>query len=829
MTDQMVLKTQQWLNRTYRSKAGFGSVVEDGYTGWGTVNALIRALQIELGITTTANNFGPGTISRFQSRWPNGIHQQDDGAQETSNVYGIIQDALWCKGYSAGASDITTHFYSGTGKAIKQLKSDMGIGGDSTVTLDVMKALLSMQQFVLLRSYGGISAIRQAQQQINQQYRAYTGIIPTDGLYGREMNTALIQVLQAIEGFSPAEATGNFGNGTKARLTIVTPSNAASLPKWAWLAQVALVCNRISPDIYPSAQTALSTFVPQFQAKYQLPRSGVVDSTTWMSLLTSKGDPNRACKACDTRFEITAERLNLLKANGYEIVGRYLTEPNQDSKDPSDYFKAIRPGELERITNGGMKFFPIFQEYSTKLRHFTRENGARHATLARQAAQRLGIPGTYIYFAVDFDATDPEVTSHILPYFQGVRGSLGGGYKVGIYASRNICSRIIKAGYAGSAFVSDMSTGFSGNLGFPIPDDWNYDQFTEISDYKGAGFDLDRVAYSGQAAAVDHVAPSSAGGAAPDTSIDYTKLAPIDLIWHLEKRFEELRASGKVGKDYVAGSHGAGTRIAVPTWRCILNYLAKAYLRDGGSGSAVNWSVSAESFRSADASVLEKDAVGKKIIAALNRYIDNTWRQSMTDKTGESVDLAHLAATTLGYTNWNVIPDAWTGWAGDLATAMENIQKTLEWNPSANLDQVATALIGQGNDYRQHPGLKGLVLDKKNDKGKWESVGNNCNRDDLCCDGDAIVIANTLENGNDSNAHLLSATLREYYNNSSKLANRFKQIGWSLGANNSTEAYQKISEYADLDSAVLGWFLAGYVKEEIRLTACRKLAEFIYR
>ena len=159
---------------------------------------------------------------------------------------------------------------------------------------------------------------------------------------------------------------------------------------------------------------------------------------------------------------------------------------------------------------------------------------------------------------------------------------------------------------------------------------------------------------------------------------------------------------------------------------------------------------------------------------------------------------------------------------------MENIQKTLEWNPGANLDQVATALVGQGNDYRQHPGLKGLVLDKKNDKGKWESVGNNCNRDDLCCDGDAIVIAKTLENGNDSNSHLLSATLREYYNNSSKLANRFKQIGWSLGANNSTEAYQKISEYADLDSAVLGWFLAGYVKEEIRLTACRKLAEFIY-
>lgn len=200
-----------------------------------------------------------------------------------------------------------------------------------------------------------------------------------------------------------------------------------------------------------------------------------------------------------------------------------------------------------------------------------------------------------------------------------------------------------------------------------------------------------------------------------------------------------------------------------------------------------------------------------EMVLETQKWLNATYQ----DKTGETVDLAHLAATTLGYANWNIIPDAWTSWAGDLATAMANIQKTLDWNPNANVDQVATALVGRGNDYRQHPDLHVLVLDKKNDKGEWESVGNNCNRDDLCCDGDAIVIANTLKNGNDSNAHLLSETLREYYNNSSKLANRFKQIAWSLNANNSSEAYQKINECADLDSAVLGWFLAGYVKEEI--------------
>lgn len=827
--DQMVLKTQQWLNNTYTGRTGYRPIVEDGITGWGTIYALLRALQIELGITATANNFGSGTQSKFKTRWQSGIHQQSNGDDTTDNVYGIIQGALWCKGYSTGADSITTHFYGGTGAGVERLKTDMGIGGDSTVTLDVMKALLSMQQFVLLANYGGDAYIREAQQLINQQYRSYTGIIPTDGVYGREMNVALIKVLQAIEGFSIAEATGNFGNGTKSRLKTISQANASIYPEWMRLASIALTCNRMVSSLYVVWNMAIDEGVREFQNTYALPVTGKVDPATWMSLLTSKGDANRACVACDTRFEITDERLSILKANGYEIVGRYLTEPGMDVLLPENYFKAIHPGELQRIVDGGMKFFPIFQEYSTELRHFTRENGARHAKQAREAAQRLGIPGTYIYFAVDFDATDPQVTSHIIPYFQGVRGSLGGGYKVGIYASRNICTRVMNSGYAGSAFVSDMSTGFSGNLGFPIPAGWNYDQFAEISNFQGHGFDLDRVAYSGRTPAVDHVSPSIAGGTETDTSVDYNTLAPIDLIWHLEKRFEELRASGQVGKDYVAGSYGGGTWITVPTWRCILNYLAKAYLRDGRSESVVNWSISAESFRSTDATVLENDAEGKKIIAALNRYIDSNWRQSMTDSTGESVDLAHLSATTLGYTNGIIIPEAWTGWAGDLATAMANIKKTMDWNPDADLDQVASALVGQGDDYRQHSGLAGLILDKQQEDGSWDSVGNSCNCDDLCCDGDAINLAEALENGNDSNAHLLSEVLREYYNNTAKLGNRFKRIASSMGADNASDAKTVFkSAFSGVSEGILRWRLAGFVSQEVIDKSCDKLAEFVF-
>ena len=78
----------------------------------------------------------------------------------------------------------------------------------------------------------------------------------------------------------------------------------------------------------------------------------------------------------------------------------------QDNKNPENYFKAIRPGELKRIIDGDMSFFPIFQEYSTKLSHFTAESGARHGREAYQYAMRLGIPATVIYFAVDVDVMD---------------------------------------------------------------------------------------------------------------------------------------------------------------------------------------------------------------------------------------------------------------------------------------------------------------------------------------------------------------------------------------------------------------------------------------
>ena len=58
-------------------------------------------------------------------------------------------------------------------------------------------------------------------------------------------------------------------------------------------------------------------------------------------------------------------------------------------------------------------------------------------------------------------------------YFAGIRrvfAKAGYYYHAGIYGARNVCSKVCNSGLAESSYVSDMSTGFSGNLGYKIPE-----------------------------------------------------------------------------------------------------------------------------------------------------------------------------------------------------------------------------------------------------------------------------------------------------------------------------------------------------------------------
>lgn len=498
--DSMLLKSQQWLNENFSSNSAFGSVPEDGTSRRATVNGCIRALQIELGITATADNFGQGTQSRFKSQYPNGVVQQEYPSTEESNVYGIIQCALWTKGYSTGSSSITKHFYDGTGGAIIDLKKDMGFNSpNSTVTLNVMKGLLSMDQYIKVS--GGDDSIRLVQQSLNREYEDYVGIIPCDGLYVRQMNKALIKVLQAIEGYSVDDATGNFGTGTKNNLyKLYLPENNNNI-EVINLLKYCLCCNGYGRSINLSGSswdTALQAAVKKFREDVNLSSEAKVDTNTWMALLLSKGNPDRDCTACDTRFEMTQERLNYLKSNGYTVVGRYLTGSS----------KGLKNDEPKRILDNGLSFFPIFQEtlYSDTVSKYNYNLGVSDANKAVNRAEELGIPsGTIIYFAIDFDPINSEISSYVIPYFNGINSAIGQ-YKVGIYGTRNACTKVMGEGYAETCFVSDMSTGYSGNMGFKIPNNWNLDQFHEYSVTTASGsWDIDKVSYSGKFEVVDKI------------------------------------------------------------------------------------------------------------------------------------------------------------------------------------------------------------------------------------------------------------------------------------------------------------------------------------
>ncbi|WP_338486390.1 glycoside hydrolase domain-containing protein [Streptomyces sp. SCSIO 75703] len=161
--------------------------------------------------------------------------------------------------------------------------------------------------------------------------------------------------------------------------------------------------------------------------------------------------------------------------------------------------KMLEPGELDNIFKAGLRVFPIFQDNGRSLSEYYWGNGYKHSQLAHDQAVHFGFNrGTVIYFAVDYDATQEDMP-HILEYFRGVTSGLasrGKRYLHGVYGSRNVCAEVTKETYAAYSFVSGMSWGFSGNLGFPLPANWSFNQIKEYQVTNGSDtFWLDRDAH----------------------------------------------------------------------------------------------------------------------------------------------------------------------------------------------------------------------------------------------------------------------------------------------------------------------------------------------
>jgi peptidoglycan hydrolase-like protein with peptidoglycan-binding domain len=480
--------------------AGYVRCREDGRTGWSTVLSLTQGLQHELGISPTVRNFGQGTFQAVKDR---ALRPE---FETNSHILSIYNLALWCKGYSATSPHYV--WSSTSSQSLQELIADMGLT-DATLNNDlwarVVRGLLRMDQFRLVP--GGDPTVSAIQRRLNFRYvyqRAIPAmnLVPCDGIYSRDVQTGLMMAIQYNVGIAPASINGNFGPATQAGLRstgsgtltgdlryLFRSACYVNSPTYNGPQEVHYQTSDLETDTATPTHTA---WLRAFQQFSQIPVTGTNDYVTWAQLLVSTGDSTRPATGCDCVTEITLERGQQLYAAGYRIVGRYLDEHLKPGDD--GYLgKALKPGELANIFAAGLRMYPIFQYNGTQLANFTYAKGYDQGGIADAKARGYGIPqGTCIYFAVDYDALDIDVDTNIIPYFTGVRTAFlehGSYYEFGVYGARNICTRVSKELGARWSFVSGMSWGYSGNLGFPLPANWSINQIREYQFRPGWGLD----------------------------------------------------------------------------------------------------------------------------------------------------------------------------------------------------------------------------------------------------------------------------------------------------------------------------------------------------
>jgi peptidoglycan hydrolase-like protein with peptidoglycan-binding domain len=468
--------------------------------------ALTRALQLELGITSTTDTFGPTTMSTLTSKYGTiGV-----GFTGNKNVVTIIQCALWCKGYSGGpiiafggtnpGKNIGA-FTTDVGAAVAAIRGDMGLSATASMPPKVFKSLLNMDAYITVT--GGSDRFRQIQRYLNGRYweRSDYRIMPCDGNYSRDVQQGVMYALQYGLGMADGVANGNFGPGTQSGLRSQGSLSVGSTDDnrgFVTLFQSVLCFNGFDADVNGKYSSATATAAKAFQAFAELPKHGTADFATWASLLVSTGDPDRSVTACDTDTPLSAAQASFLRSSGYGTVGRYLNGSS----------KGIQAGELDRAFVAGLSVFPIYQEWNSldELREYGAETfGYRQGRAAALRARQLGFAaGTTIYFPIDADATADEIEALVIPYYRGVNRGIALSstvtYTVGCYGPRNVGTQVAAKGLASTSFVAGLSTGWSANLGFALPKNWAYDQIKETNIGSGAtAINIDRNAASTRA------------------------------------------------------------------------------------------------------------------------------------------------------------------------------------------------------------------------------------------------------------------------------------------------------------------------------------------
>lgn len=502
VNDEMVAKTQKWLNDTYTGITGFTPFTKDevdGITGFGTFKRLIQALQIELNKRYTAGlvvdgDFGNGTLKALPAK----ISPVSVGSK-ADNLHFIIQGSLWCKGYPGGGFDGVYGILSANG--VKEFQKDAGIIQDGIIKPYIMKGLMNTDGYKFSASLLDENALEKVavQKALNKDYAEKIGLVAPNGIWERKSHTNLIKACQIA--WNVPGVDGMWGPGTMgyAPTLFKGSTNYESVKLLQW----SLNINGFKVDLTEKFDEFTYKAVYDFQDFLCLGADGIAGKNTWASLLATCGNTERKTTACDTSTQLITVTAKKLKDYGYDTVGRYLTKV-----EGTNFEKQMTNEEIKVMQNVGLKVFPIMQKSGGDVLSFNGVAGAIDGHEAYEAARVFGFPvGTTIYFAVDYDALVADIPNAIIPYFAAAKIELKNFYKIGVYGPRMVCSELARRGITAYSFVSDMSTGFTGNIGQKIPDNWSYQQIFEWrkndqSRKNPFGIDIDNVVASSRATGI---------------------------------------------------------------------------------------------------------------------------------------------------------------------------------------------------------------------------------------------------------------------------------------------------------------------------------------
>jgi hypothetical protein len=162
-----------------------------------------------------------------------------------------------------------------------------------------------------------------------------------------------------------------------------------------------------------------------------------------------------------------------LKGRRFDFVARYY-------RDPASRWPTLTAAEARMVSAAGMRLVAVWEWHSGRPDYFSYASGYSDGMAAYRQAKGVGQPtGSAIYFAVDFNAQEPDIRSAIDPYFRGVRAGLQAAagqtqseYRVGVYGSGAVCGYLKRMRLADYAWLSN-STAWSGYDSFT---DWNIKQ-----------------------------------------------------------------------------------------------------------------------------------------------------------------------------------------------------------------------------------------------------------------------------------------------------------------------------------------------------------------